>query len=86
MNLRDRAAVGRAAVRKQCKPLVADAVLGLMDAGWTVVEGGHKYRLICPCPEGGRSIPIPGTPRNDGAAASTILRKASRCPNDHELM
>lgn len=86
MNLRDRPLVSRAAVRKQCKPEVASAVLSLMDEGWIVVEAGHKYRLLCPCAQGGRSIAIPGTPRNDGAAAATILRKASRCPDNHDLM
>lgn len=70
-------------IRKQLKPEVAEAVLSLVDRGWTLFDGGHKFILHCPC--GGMTLTVPGTPRSPGFAGRRLLREAQRCPSHPDL-
>lgn len=77
--------VDRNAVRRELDKVVADVVLGLLDAGWTVVRKAHKFRVYCPCGSGdGVSIPVNGTPRDPDSHAKRIARLARHCPDSHE--
>ncbi|GAA3430539.1 hypothetical protein GCM10018954_001400 [Kutzneria kofuensis] len=59
------------------------AIQELVDAGWTVVEQGHRYRMWCPCNE--MWIRVDGTPKNPEGHARRMLREAARCPDRHDL-
>lgn len=73
-------------VRKSLPSEVYDAVRELTDAGWTLHEAGHKYRLRCPCYPDGRGFPVPGSPSNAGNTARRVRRNAEHCPDQHDLM
>ncbi|CAL9294460.1 hypothetical protein SUDANB25_02344 [Streptomyces sp. SudanB25_2051] len=48
--------------------------------GWTLRKEAHWGRLYCPCEARCTTIPISGSPQNEGAHARRINRMASRCP------
>lgn len=52
----------------------------LKEGGWTLRKEGHGARLHCPCESACTTIPVPGTPRNEGNLARRIARTARRCP------
>lgn len=53
----------------------------LVAVGWTLRKEGHWGRLYCPCVGGGcLTIPVPGTPKDQGRAARRIGQRAHLCP------
>jgi hypothetical protein len=59
---------------------VRRAVEGLLKAGWTLRKEGHGARLYCPCDTACTTIPVAGTPKNEGNLVRRINRTAQRCP------
>lgn len=50
------------------------------ERGWKLCKEGHWGKLYCPCGAACTTIPVSGSPRDDGAHARRIDRLASRCP------
>ncbi|GHF12379.1 hypothetical protein E5082_03515 [Streptomyces griseoluteus] len=48
--------------------------------GWMLRKEGHWGKLYCPCEAACTTIPISGSPQNEGAHARRVDRLASRCP------
>lgn len=59
---------------------VRKVVEKLLAEGWTLRKEGHGARLYCPCEGGCTTIPVAGTPRNEGNLAKRITKMAQRCP------
>lgn len=75
-------------LRGKVKKEIYDACVQLAAAGWKFRRQGHGYRAYCPCDraDGGRGVPIPGSPPNPGNVARRLLRNCEHCPDSHELM
>ena len=87
MSYWDRERVPLKKVRRKLDKPLADAVEKLMGDGWSVVDGGHCYVLICKCgPPEGKSIQLGGTVKNPTWAARKILSTARHCPKKHDLI
>lgn len=88
VNFSGRDQIPRHKVRSQLPKELAEVILPLLDEGWALVPGGHKFKLLCPCTPGPEAgvITVNGTPKNPSTAAQQVKRKASRCPERHELM
>jgi hypothetical protein len=48
--------------------------------GWVLRKEGHWGKLYCPCEAACTTVPVSGSPQNDGTHARRIDRMASRCP------
>lgn len=76
------------ALRGKVPKEVYDACAQLADDGWKFRKQGHGYRAYCPCQRanGGRGVPIPGSPPNPGNVARRLLQNREHCPDSHGLM
>jgi hypothetical protein len=59
---------------------VRKAVEKLLTEGWVLRKEGHGARLYCPCGSACTTIPVAGTPGNEGNLVRRIVRMARRCP------
>ncbi|MGV9834311.1 hypothetical protein ACWDUL_08960 [Nocardia niigatensis] len=67
--------------RKELKSPVYKVVSALIDKGFTLRLGGHKFSLYCPC--GGNEkgwTAVNGSPKNPDNHAQQLARWARRCP------
>lgn len=48
--------------------------------GWKIHKDGHWGKLYCPCEGRCTTIPVSGSPQNEGSHARRIDRLAARCP------
>lgn len=62
---------------------VRAVITELLDAGWTIEEKGHRYRMWCP--HHVMWIRVDNSPQNPDNHASRMRTEAARCPDRHDL-